>query len=452
LTLLKKIQNQDIRDGMKFGTHVHAKDVFVFHYSCSNAIDLDMFKKDDNRQDEMRSFKGSKLLLSMILVSFLLILSSGVTRALRPLYFVEVGANQVQLGILMALPSLIMLLIRVPASTLLYRLGRWRMMFFSIALSVITTALFAFIYEPVLFFPLVSAAALPWAIYSPIAVEYVSSQSTSTTRGSTMGLYFTSIAAAIFVGPLIASIITAILNLRQLFLLSSVFPVVSIAVFLAIVKPSEMTEYELKNANGGGYSGNIKVSLVRIFRNRNFISISVARIAWSIAMGIFSAVYPVYAGTDLGLSPSLISFLFTARGVTNMVVRMPAGRLSDRIGRRRPFILAYVAAIIVYALLAYVRDFTVLILVMAVYGVGWGMRVAPSMALVSESFNDEDRPLALSLFMTMFDIGAMIGSLLVGFVGGILSSQMLLLLCSPIMAGALIVFTLFSKEVTRSDF
>jgi len=75
------------------------------------------------------------------------------------------------------------------------------------------------------------------------------------------------------------------------------------------------------------------------------------------------------------------------------------------------------------------------------------MRIAPSMAFVSESVEDEDRPLALSVFMTMFDLGSMIGSLFVGLTGIYLSSQTLLLICSPLMAVALVVFVLFSKDV-----
>ena len=188
----------------------------------------------------MKSLAGRRLLLSFIAVSFLLILSSAVTRALRPLYFVEVGANTMQLGLIMAVPSMVSLLTRVPVSTLANRLGRWRMMFFSISLSVVTTGLFAFVRDPVLFFPLVGAAALTWAVYSPIAVEFVSSQSTATTRGGTMGLYFTSIAAALFVGPLIASVLTVFFSLRQLFLFSVIFPVTSIAVFLTMTRSSDL--------------------------------------------------------------------------------------------------------------------------------------------------------------------------------------------------------------------
>jgi DHA1 family multidrug resistance protein-like MFS transporter len=396
----------------------------------------------------MKLFGGPRLLLSVIGVSFLFILSSGVTGALRPLFFVEAGADPVQLGLLMAVPSLVSVLTRVPSSALSRRLGRWRMMLFSLVVSLVSTALFAFVYDPALFFPLVSLAALSWAIYSPITVEFVSDLSTPSTRGSTMGLYFTSIGAALFVGPLISSVLTVFMSLRQLFLVTALIPLAALLVFLAVTRPGDIDE---RRVNKDGQDNDpIGGSLSRIFRTRGFAALCVARIAYAMSMGVFSTAYPVYAEAGLGFSASAISILFSFRGVTNVLVRMPAGRLSDRIGRRKPFVAAYALAILIFALLAYVRSFGLLIVVMALYGIAWGMRVAPSTALASESVADEDRPLALAVYMTMFDVGSTIGALLVGFTSAVLDSPALLLLCSPVMASALVVFVLFSKQAEEA--
>jgi MFS family permease len=132
------------------------------------------------------------------------------------------------------------------------------------------------------------------------------------------------------------------------------------------------------------------------------------------------------------------------------MVRMPAGRLSDRIGRRKPFIFAMALAAAVYALLGTVGSFGPLIVVMSLFGISWGMRIAPAMALVSDSVLDVDRPLALVLFMTMFDIGSAMGALLAGFSSAVLSQQTLLLICAPILLGSLLVFVFFSKEVDQA--
>ena len=395
----------------------------------------------------MKSLRHSRALLSIIFVSFIYLLGPAVTRALRPLYFVEVGADPVQLGLLMAVPAIVSIFTRVPSSAVSRRLGRWRMMLLTLTLMIVSTALFAFVQDPVWFFPLVALGAFSWAAFSPLAVEIVLDQSTPGTRGGTMGLYFTSIGAAMFVGPLISSVLTTVMDLRQLFLVTTVIPVAALVVFLRVIKPDEIGE---KREEGGSEGGLDRGSIMRILKIRNFASLSVARIAYAFSMGIFSTIYPVYAVGSLGLTPSLISLLFTFRGVTNVMVRMPAGRLSDRIGRRKPFIFAMALAAAVYALLGTVDSFGPLIVVMSLFGISWGMRIAPAMALVSDSVLDVDRPLALVLFMTMFDIGSAMGALLAGFSSAVLSQQTLLLICAPILLGSLLVFVFFSKEVDQA--
>jgi AAHS family 4-hydroxybenzoate transporter-like MFS transporter len=132
-----------------------------------------------------------------------------------------------------------------------------------------------------------------------------------------------------------------------------------------------------------------------------------------------------------------------------MVIRMPAGRLSDRIGRKKPFVIAYLIAMAAFVLFAYVRNYVSIIPVMVLFGLGWGIRIAPSMALVSENVEDEDRPLSLSVFMTMFDLGSTIGSLFAGFAGALISRQLMLLACTPVMGFTLTVFLILSSDLSK---
>jgi len=264
-----------------------------------------------------------------------------------------------------------------------------------------------------------------------------------------MGIYFTSIGAALLCGPLLSSVLTLFMGLRQLFLLSAIFPTISIVVFILWIKPREIRENRKDSSIQIEEGRRVWDSLTQIFKIRNVIALCSARVAFAISMGVFSTIFPVYAGSRLGFTPSLISIFFSIRGLTNVLTRMPAGRLSDKIGRRKPFVLAYSIAVIAFILLAYTENPTLLMGVMALYGVGWGMRVAPSTALLTESVALEDRPVALATFMTMFDIGSTIGALLAGFTATFLSPPTLMLVCVPIMFSALMAFLLLSKEVVN---
>jgi len=143
----------------------------------------------------MKMSRYSRALLSIIFVSFVSLLGSAATKALRPLYFVEVGADPVQLGLLMAVPAIVSIFTRVPSSVVSRKLGRWRMMLFTLTLLIVSSALYAFVQDPVWFFPLVILGAFSWAAFSPVAVEIVLDQSTPGSRGDVLGLYFSSIGA-----------------------------------------------------------------------------------------------------------------------------------------------------------------------------------------------------------------------------------------------------------------
>jgi MFS family permease len=394
----------------------------------------------------MGSAGSSRLLYSVIGISFLSIMAPALTGALRPLYIIEVGADLVQLALLMALPSFVSLLTRVPASALSGRLGRWRMMAISLVISTLTTVAFALVRDPVWFYPVIAIAALSWAIFSPITVEFVSSRATAETQGSMMGFYFTSIAAPMFLGPFLSSFLTLYLDLRTLFLVSAVFPTVALGAFILMVKPKDMIISRTGN-QGEARRPSFWKSIGRVFRVRNFAVLCLSRVSFAMSMGIFNTAYSVFAESALGFTPSLISLLFTSRGVTNVLTRMPAGRLSDRIGRRKPFIVAYLLVIVSFVLVSYLRRLEFLLVALAIYGIGWGMRIAPSMALAIESVSNEDRPIALAVFMTMFDVGNIVGSLATGFTSSFLPTNVLMLLCAPIMLVTLVIFTLVSKEV-----
>jgi len=177
------------------------------------------------------------------------------------------------------------------------------------------------------------------------------------------------------------------------------------------------------------------------------IAIWITSVAFGLSTGVFSTIFPVYANERLLLSPSLISLLFSIRGVTNVLIRMPAGMLSDKIGRRKPFLLANFILIVVFILLAYMKNFILLLIVMAFYGLGWGMRVAPSTALLSESVILEDRSLVIALFLTMFDFGSMIGALFTGLTATLFPPSIMMLICVPIMIFTLMIFALITTEV-----
>jgi len=394
----------------------------------------------------MQLFAGSKTVLVVGAVTFFLLLGSTVYEPIRPLFIVGVGATTLELGLMMALFSLVSVVTRIPASSISRRLGRWRLLVFSLAIGLATSALYAFVYNPLLFYPLLSFSALSWSVFSPISVVIILDRSTPSNRGAVMGIYFSTIGAALLAGPLLCSFLTLFIGFRELFLVSAVFPALALILFLIKVKVPEIEgdnqDDDVRNEGERSTWGNI----ARILRVRNVAAMCYAQVAFAISYGVFTTLFSIYAGEDLGLSASVIALIFSVRALTNFLTRLPAGRMSDDIGRRKLVILSHAIIFIVFAVLPFVRDTTLLVLLIAIYGIGWGMRVAPDAALVSESVPSKDRPMALAMLMTMFDLGSALGSLLVGLAASLITIPNVFLLCAPILLSGLLCLLFLTKE------
>ena len=394
----------------------------------------------------MQRFAGSKTLLVIGAVTFLSLLGTAVSDPIRPLFIVNVGSTTFELGLIMALQSLVSVLTRVPASALSDKLGRWRLMLFSLVLSVGTTALFAFVYEPIWFFPIVALSAISWSTFSVISFVIASDLSTTATRGTIMGIYFTAIGASLLVGPLLCSLLILFIGFRELFLVSTFFPLLALILFAFEANRSEIDMPSIGAAMNVDRVSTVLGSIYRVFRIKNVVAMYYAQVAFAISFGVFSTLFSIYAEGSLRITPSVIALLFSVRAFTNLLIRLPAGRVSDRIGRRRPVIISHAIFVVVFALLPFTRNLAILGLLIALYGVGWGMRVAPDAALVSESVASADRPIALAILMTMFDVGIALGSLMVGVSAMYLSIPDLFFLCAPILLSGLLALIYFTRE------
>jgi len=142
-----------------------------------------------------------------------------------------------------------------------------------------------------------------------------------------------------------------------------------------------------------------------------------------VALGIVSLIadfssemiYPVFPGfvtRVLGASAAILGLIEGAAEATASLTRYPFGRLSDQVGRRRPFVLGgYGLATLGKLVLAVAFVWPVAFLGRVLDRTGKGMRTAPRDALLAAGVRDRDRGLAFGLHRTMDTAGAVLGPL-----------------------------------------
>lgn len=135
----------------------------------------------------------------------------------------------------------------------------------------------------------------------------------------------------------------------------------------------------------------------------------------SAAYGLFVIYLPTWLQVSHGASAAQIATLFFVGGIANVVVGPQAGKLSDRIGRKRVIIASSVGFAAVAALttvvvsrvwMAYVVFFAAMALIAA--------RVVPFRALFTAIASDDRRGTLISLIVSFGQLGYALGGALAG--------------------------------------
>ena len=180
-------------------------------------------------------------------------------------------------------------------------------------------------------------------------------------------------------------------------------------------------------------------SLWRVLKNTNVLALCSCRVLFAITTSIFATVFSVYAKDTLLIAASLVSVLFMIRGSTNTFIRLPSGKISDRIGRKKPILLSYALVSVIFYLFSETISFIAFALIMALYGFAWGLRVAPETALISDLVENKDANVGIALLQTMFPIGNTIGSLLAGWLAQLVPISTVFKISSLIIVPAIII-------------
>lgn len=156
--------------------------------------------------------------------------------------------------------------------------------------------------------------------------------------------------------------------------------------------------------------------------NRSVVALGIARMADSVGNSFLIVVLPLYiasqsvTGETFGLSTSLITgIVLSLFGVVNSIVQPFAGRLSDKTGKRKLFVLiGLVMFFFANAAFTIADTYVSLLFVRMLQGVGAALTITSSVALVSEVSTNKDRGNNMGVFNTLRLIGFGVGPLLSG--------------------------------------
>ena len=168
-------------------------------------------------------------------------------------------------------------------------------------------------------------------------------------------------------------------------------------------------------------------------------------VAYSIAV----PVLPDYA-TRFNASPTMIGLLFASFGVTLLVLSMPMGALSDRVGRKGPMMIGLALLAAATLAFAYAQSLPMLFVARLLQGAADGMTWIVGFAMIADLYGPDERGRAMGLAMAGSTLGIIIGPVIGGWLYEIGGIRLPFLFVAAMAVLDLIVFAVVAPATSGS--
>jgi len=155
--------------------------------------------------------------------------------------------------------------------------------------------------------------------------------------------------------------------------------------------------------------------VVELLKNENLRLAYWAIFAQYFAFGGIVVLLPLYVATA-GMTAFHVGMLLAMFSLMFILVQMPGGYLSDRMGRLRPATIGLGLAVAGVVSLPLAATFGLMVVMMALYGIGYGLLFPSVSAMIADSTTSDEYGRATGIFHALITVGVSVGAPLMGWV------------------------------------
>lgn len=275
------------------------------------------------------------------------------------------------------------------------------------------------------------------ALTVPASLAIINSSSVTTSRGRSIGFYSTLRLLGFAIGPLLGGYLHIRFGFNLAFYVGAGVTLLgSLAVLIWVKDPAQD-----RNPDSQGYG--LKIFDREVW-NKNIISLGAAMFMMASAYSMMSALENEF---NLRLQQTALGFgiAFSALTVSRMIVQIPLGYLSDKVGRKPLIVIGLILMAPATVLLGVVGTTLQLTGARALQGITSAAVSSPAFALAGDLSPKQGEGRQMSIITTGFFLGISIGPLIAGFFSQIAFVLPFVIGGAMLLVGAAIVY-LFVPE------
>jgi len=339
--------------------------------------------------------------------AFLMMLSIAMINPILSIYAKSLGATGVWIGYAVSGYWITRVLLEIPSGYISSKYGYFKPMLVAMVITLVGNVLLLFIQTPVQLVLVRAMKGVGGPLFFAISMTFLVNLFDAESRGAAMGIF----QGIEFIGTIIGSGISGytidILGFKGGFSVAVVLS--ALGLILLLVSKSVRQEVVAEGTREPLKVGEIFEALT----NRNVMIMAVATLAeFIMATGLIMTIIPLYAQESLGFSLTEIGFVMGARSIGFVVAMFTMGTISDRIGRKPVLLFGLAGTAIMTVIMSFMGSFYTIAGVICIIGFTSGAIWIIGPVLSSESVRPELRGAAIGAYRTFFDLGSLVGPII----------------------------------------
>ena len=294
----------------------------------------------------------SKSLLIMVLTHLLVHAAGNMRSTLFPVLKEEFALTNQQVGLIVAIPSLIQFLLSVPSGMVSDKFGPKRLMAASIIIAAVGAFLGSISTTPWMFIIASTLLTFNSTLYHPPAQSYVSDITSPKDRSRALGIWHSGGTTGVSLGPLSISILIGLLafNWRQVYSVWIIPILLGLGGLYFVKPPSEVVDKEEREKW-------VEEDTVDTLFNSNMMFLLLSGTVRRFGGGLTTGFLSIWLAESQGWTVEQIGIMLGISSLMGIIASPLGGELASRYGEKKWFSGTLFGNYVLFAVAFFVKGF-----------------------------------------------------------------------------------------------